>query len=136
MNRAVEYWPEETLRTRIWASLPHGRRDLDEADTDVGALFLIHAEKGFQEECAKLRPEGPQIWAFGKSGNTTRICGYFVNDQTRDDFVVCGVWKGKGKGNSRPHQAEAIVDRAIRIKREGVVFVKAASETENPEPQD
>jgi len=114
----------ERPRTAVYLTAK-GRKELEEVPaTHVGRLAQA-AWKGLQE--IRLRNEGRDdrgiIWAFG-SGNTTRICGYFVNESDRKVFVVCGVWSGKeGGGDKRPAYGDTVVATTQRVRGQGVTGI-------------
>ncbi|HYE63702.1 MAG TPA: hypothetical protein VD997_17050 [Phycisphaerales bacterium] len=140
MEPATDLFPDGLgYKTRVWV-IPEGRKEYNKivADSYVSDLFENQAERGFQNYKGWLRSEGPYVWAYGTDGETIRICGYFMDEATRKNFVVCGAWKGKaGRGNSRPHHAEAIVKRAIDTRSEGVSIPEEARRgTAHPESKD
>ncbi|MFZ2874690.1 MAG: hypothetical protein WAZ94_09440 [Phycisphaerales bacterium] len=106
----------------------------------VGRL-ADRAAKGFRDFKGKiLRNEGKDdhgiIYGFG-SGDTTRICGYFKTEASREYFIVCGAWKGKaGGGNDRPAHADGIVARAMSVRKAGVsgLVEKAIPERKAAQP--
>jgi len=123
MESVSDYYPGTNHRTRVWITAD-GRKEVGKCvSPTVLALFESRATKGFQEYTApSLRKEGDGVWAFGPKGDTSRICGHFLDD-ARSAFVITGGWKGKcGRGKSRPPRADTVVGRAERIKRDGVQF--------------
>jgi hypothetical protein len=139
MEPATDLFPDGIgYKTRVWVT-PEGRKEYEEVVIDyIADLFENQAERGFQNYKGWLRHEGPGVWAYGTNGETIRICGYFMDEKTRSNFVVCGAWKGKaGRGNSRPHHAEAIVARAISTRSSGVSIPEEAKRgSPHPEQKD
>jgi hypothetical protein len=114
-------------RTHVYVTI-RARKEIEKNITaERLARFAQQAWKGLQEYV--LRDEGRDsrgvIWAYG-SGDTSRVCGYFLNESDRKVFVVCGVWKGKpGSGNERPDRADTVVQTAMQVRSQGVNGVKS-----------
>lgn len=126
MEQAYDYLQEDGHKTKLWAT-EKAEKEMDKwVEPDLAAHLLGWAEKGFQGyEGSWLRWEGDGVWAFGTKTWTTRIAGFFVDDKTRADFVICGVWYGKsGKGGGRPQMGDTVAARVAALKREGVVRVR------------
>jgi hypothetical protein len=122
METVTEWKFDDAPKTRIWVTV-EGRASMEDAHEKLVALMENRCGKGIPTDCKLpfLKPEGVGIYAFARDNPTDRIVGFFLDDKTRKDFVVCGAWKGKhGGGNDRPKKAEAFCQKAASLKREGV----------------
>lgn len=129
MEQVTEYFPGKPNRTRVWMT-EKARDEMEIVHEDLAVIFEARAESGMPN-ANTLHNEGDGVWAIGTRRWTIRITGYFLNPITREDFICCGVYEGKTKrGNKRPKSGDNIVERTIRIRNEGVLFVQETPSVE------